>query len=60
VVSSTNKIGIDLLFVAFSKSLIHIRKSGGPKVEPCGMPFLTSAQLEKENVYVSFSYSDTV
>jgi hypothetical protein len=40
------------LCVTFSKSLIYIRKSGGPRVEPCGMPLSTFAHVEKENLYV--------
>jgi len=44
LVSSANKIGIDLSFINLGKSFINKRKSRGPKTEPCGTPCSTLDQ----------------
>ena len=41
LVSSANKIGMDLSFINLGRSFINTRKSRGPKTEPCGTPWLT-------------------
>jgi hypothetical protein len=38
LVSSANRIGTDLSFMNLGESFINIRKSKGPKTEPCGTP----------------------
>jgi hypothetical protein len=38
LVSSANRIGTDLSFINVDKSFIGMRKSRGPKTEPCGHP----------------------
>jgi hypothetical protein len=43
-VSSANKIGVDLSFINLGKSFINMRKSRGPKTEPCGTPCSTLDQ----------------
>ena len=44
--SSAKIIGSEVLFIIVGKSFIYKRKSRGPKIEPCGTPFLTLAQFE--------------
>jgi hypothetical protein len=46
LVSSAKIIGAEVLFINFGKSFIYIRKSRGPRMEPCGTPCLNLAQSE--------------
>jgi hypothetical protein len=46
LVSSANNTSNDSSFIIFGKSFMHIRKSKGPKTEPCGTLRNTLAQLE--------------
>jgi hypothetical protein len=41
LVSSADKIETDLSFKNLGKSFINIRKSKGPRTEPCGIPCST-------------------
>ena len=45
IVSSANKRTVD--FISSGRSLIYIKKSIGPIMEPCGTPLFTGAQSEK-------------
>jgi len=36
LVSSANSMGFGLSFVILGRSFMHMRKSRGPKIEPCG------------------------
>jgi hypothetical protein len=47
LVSSANKIGLDLSDTLLERSLIYIRKNNGPRTEPYGTPCCTSYHLEK-------------
>jgi hypothetical protein len=47
LVSSTNKIGLDLSDTLLEISLMYIRNNNGPRTEPCGTPCCTSSHLEK-------------
>ena len=38
LVSSVNKVGLDILFIMYGKSLLYDRKNSGPSVAPCGTP----------------------
>jgi len=38
LVSSANRIGMDLSDILLDKSFIYIRNSNGPSTEPCGTP----------------------
>jgi len=44
LVSSANRIGTDLSYVNVGKSFIGMRKSRGPKTEPCCTPCSTLDQ----------------
>jgi hypothetical protein len=44
LVSSANRIGTDFPFTNLGKWFIYIRKSKGPKTEPCGTPCSTLDQ----------------
>ena len=46
LVSSENSTGTDLSFIILGRSLMCVRKSNGPKTEPCGTPCNTLDQLE--------------
>ena len=46
LVSYANSIGIDLSFIILGRSFMYVRKSRGPKTEPCGTTCHTLAQLE--------------
>jgi hypothetical protein len=43
LVSSAYKIGFDILFIKYDKSLIYKRKSKGPSIEPCGTHYIQFA-----------------
>ena len=58
--SLANKTGMDLLFSTFGKSLTYIRKSKGPRMEPCIIPCLTLAQLESEELFILLLQIDTL
>jgi hypothetical protein len=47
LVSSANKIGLDLSDTLLERSLIYIRNNNGPSTEPCGTPCCTFFHLEK-------------
>ena len=47
LVSSANKIGLDLLDTLLGRSLTYIKNNNGPRTEPCGTPCPTSSHLEK-------------
>jgi len=47
LVLSANKIGVDSLFIDWSKSFMYRRNSRGPRMVPCGNPCLVNAQLER-------------
>jgi hypothetical protein len=55
LVSSANKIGVDLSLINFGRSFIKRRKSKGPKMEPCGTPCLTLAHVEFIAQYVVYA-----
>ena len=38
LVSSVNKVGLDILFIMYGKSLMYDRKNSGTSVPPCGTP----------------------
>jgi len=46
LVSSANKIRIDLSFINLGKSFIKMGKSRGPKTEPCGTRCSTLDQVD--------------
>ena len=43
---SANKVGLDVLFIMYGKSLIYNRKNSGPSIEPSGTPCLNLFQSE--------------
>jgi len=45
VVSSANRI-LNIILEAFGRSLIRIRKSRGPKTDPCGTPVRMSSRVD--------------
>jgi hypothetical protein len=45
LVSSANKIGRTLFSTALGKSLMYTRNNG-PKIEPCGTPYLILVHFE--------------
>jgi hypothetical protein len=47
LVSSTNKIGLDLSDTLLEISLTYIKNNNGPRTEPCGTPCCISSHLEK-------------
>lgn len=56
LVSSTNNIGIDSLFIIVDKSFIYNRNSRGPKMENCGTPCLIYDHLEIQCYYTFVVY----
>jgi hypothetical protein len=60
LVSSANKIGVDLLFINAGKSFIYIRKSKGPITGPCGTPCLTFSQFGGVDSFVFLLYIETL
>jgi len=46
LVSFANSMGFGLSFIILERSFMHIRKSRGPKTEPCGTRCNNLAQLE--------------
>ena len=46
LVSSAKIIGAEVLFMILGRSFMYIKKSSGPKIEPCGTPQLTLAQFQ--------------
>jgi hypothetical protein len=55
LVSSANKIGFDTLFIEYGKSLMYIKKSNGPRIEPRGTPYLTFCHSETPLEILLFS-----
>jgi hypothetical protein len=55
LVSSANKINLDISDIIFGRSLMYKRKSNGPRIEPCGNACLTGSQLEKYFMELSFN-----
>ena len=49
LVSSANKIGLDLSDTLLERSLIYIKNNNVPRMEPCGTPCCTSFQLERQS-----------
>jgi hypothetical protein len=47
LVSSANKIGLDLSDTLLERSLTYIKNNNGPRTEPCGTLCCTSSHLEK-------------
>jgi len=47
LVSSANKIGLDLSDTLLERSLTYIKNNNGPRTEPCGTPCYTYSHLEK-------------
>jgi hypothetical protein len=47
LVSSANKIGLDLSDTLLERSLTYIKNNNGPRTEPCGTQCCTSSHLEK-------------
>jgi hypothetical protein len=47
LVSSTNKIGLDLSDTLLERSLIYIKNNNCPRTETCGTPCYASSHLEK-------------
>ena len=47
LVSSANKLSLNLL-EEWTMSLIYIKKSNGPKIDPCGTPKFVSTHLESK------------
>jgi hypothetical protein len=37
LVSSANRIGLDILLMVFDRSFMQRKKSKGPKIDPCGI-----------------------
>ena len=58
LVSSANNIGTDLSFMNLGKLFINMRKSKGPKTEPCGTPCSTLDQVD--DVILPFSLNSIV
>jgi hypothetical protein len=46
LVSSAKRIGLDIEFIVAGRSLIYMRKSKGPRTEPCGTPGFTILHSE--------------
>ena len=46
LVSSVNKVGLDILFIEYGKSFMYNRKNSRPSIEPCGTSCLTLSQSE--------------
>jgi hypothetical protein len=46
LVSSANKIGLDISDTTFGSSSVYKRKNNGPCIEPCGTPCLAGSHLE--------------
>jgi len=55
LVSSVNKVGFDMLFFVYVKSLMYSRKNSGLSIEPYGTPCLISSQSELFFEYSFFS-----
>jgi len=49
LVSSANKIGLDLSDTLWERSIIYIKNNNGPRMEPCGTPCCTSFHLERQS-----------
>ena len=49
LVSSANKIGLDLSDTLLERSLIYIKNNNGQRMEPCGTPCCTSFHLERQS-----------
>ena len=47
LVSSANKIGLDLSDTLLERSLIYTKNNNGPRTEPCSTPCCTSSHLVK-------------
>jgi len=45
--SSVNKVGLDILFITYGKSLIQNRKNSGPSVVPCSTPCWSLSQSDQ-------------
>ncbi len=45
--SSAYTYNSESILHASNKALIYIKNNKGPKLEPCGIPLMTSAPLEK-------------
>ena len=53
LVSLANKVGLDVLFIIYGKSLMSNSKNSGPSIEPCGTPCLTLSQSE---LFLEYSF----
>jgi len=47
LVSSANKIELDLSDTLLERSLTYIKNNNGPRTEPCGTPCCTFSYLQK-------------
>ena len=45
LVSSANKVGSDVLFIMYGKSLLYNRKNSGPSIEPYGILLFNSVPI---------------
>ena len=52
LVSLANNTGMALLFIILCKLFIYIRKSKGPRMEPCAVPCLALTELAREGLFI--------
>jgi hypothetical protein len=55
LVSSANKVGLDILFIMDGKSLMYNRKNSGMSIEPYGTPCLILSESELVFEYSFFN-----
>ena len=57
LVSSPSKVGLDILFIMYDKSLMYYRKNSGLSVEPCGTSCLIVPIRAVFGVFIFYFYS---